>query len=202
MRGWLAQVWTVVPMAGMLAACAPAPRPYPELPLLTLSTRFAPNNLCSLGVSPAIQIAKAPGGVARYTIRMTNMEVLVQTPWEGIADGKDGDIQAGAARPYAAPCLGDRQRFVYRFEVLAVDRAGRPLAYGQTFATAVSLDRTIALERQIERNEAARRGSIDAPTPLPRLIDPRLPDNERETIEDPFRTDTDPRVRPEPARTY
>ncbi|HEY1231171.1 MAG TPA: hypothetical protein VGF26_28035, partial [Ramlibacter sp.] len=69
-------------IAGSAAACASPPAPFPDLPRLDVSTRLTSRNVCGLGVSPPINIAKAPSATAQYRLRMTNMDVMFQQPWQ------------------------------------------------------------------------------------------------------------------------
>jgi hypothetical protein len=137
-----------------LAACAPV-RPNPNLPRLDLATRFGPDNVCGQGVSPAMAVRGAPAGTAAYRIRMSSMDVLAQRPWEQTVAVAGGDIAEGAAAGFPAPCLNEAQELLYRFEVMALDPGGRPLAYGQTTVFARGPTRT---------NDGNARGG---PGPLP-----------------------------------
>jgi hypothetical protein len=149
-----------------LAACAPASPLFPELPRLQVSTGFGIQNLCGLGVSPAIAVKDAPAGTTRYRVRMTNTSVVLQTPWQETLPAGPTGIAEGAAPSYPPPCMGTYQQYAYRFEVMALDASDRPLAYGQTSATAVTLDRLV---RQV-RNAPAKPGAAAAqPGPPPVL---------------------------------
>lgn len=129
--------------AGMavLNACQyPAP-PLADLPRLRLSTQFGVENLCNIGVSPRIRLANVPAGTTAYVVKMTNISVLIQTPWrEAIPAASKEEIPEGAGKTFVGPCIGDNTRFAptapfgytYRVEVLAVDAAGKSLAYGWT----------------------------------------------------------------------
>jgi hypothetical protein len=141
-----------------LAACAPASPLFPELPRLQVAAAFGLQNLCGLGVSPAIAVAGAPAGTTRFRVRMTNTSVLLQTPWQETLPAGPTGIAEGAAPSYPPPCMGTYQQYAYRFEVMALDANDRPLAYGQTTATAVTLDR---LARQA-RNAPAQPGAAAA----------------------------------------
>jgi hypothetical protein len=149
-----------------LATCAPAPPLFPELPRLQVATGFGIQNLCGPGVSPAIAVAGAPAGTTRYRVRMTNTSVLLQTAWQDTLPASPTGIAEGASTSYPPPCMGTYQQYAYRFEVMALDASDRPLAYGQTTATAVTLDR---LARQA-RNTPAKPGAPAAPAgPAPVL---------------------------------
>lgn len=136
-----------------LAACAPPAPPFPELPRLGVSTQVTTKNMCSLGVSPQIAIRNAPAATDRYTVRMTNMDVLFGDPWQTTAAAQPGGFAEGALPDFPAPCVGElsinsqRYYFSYRFEVLAIDAQGRPLAYGQTTVPVYGIDRALAIER-------------------------------------------------------
>jgi hypothetical protein len=126
-----------------LAACAPT-QPNAHLTRLNIATRFGPNNVCSEGVLPAIAVRGAPAGTALYRVRISSMDVLYQRPWEGTVATAGGDIEEGAAPGFPAPCLSEQQELLYRFEVMALDSASRPLAYGQTGVMARPPARTTA----------------------------------------------------------
>lgn len=142
-----------------LSACAPTPPLFPELPRLKVSTGFGIRNLCSLGVSPAIAVIDAPTGTARYRVRMTNTSVLLHTPWQETLPAGPTGIAEGAAPSYPPPCMGTYQQYAYRFEVMALDANDRPLAYGQTTVSAVSLDRLVGQAR----NASTKPGTATAP---------------------------------------
>jgi len=130
-----------------LAGCnSPAP-PFPDLPHLSVSTRFAIENLCNIGVSPPIQLGNVPDKTTTYVVQITDIYVLLQTPWrEEIPLTSKTEIPEGAAKTYAGPCLGDFTRFdpvsrygyQHRVEVLAEDATGKPLAYGSTIVNVES----------------------------------------------------------------
>jgi hypothetical protein len=153
------------PAVGLLtlAACANPPPPFPDLPRLNVATQITSRNMCGLGVSPAIDIGKAPAATERYRIRMTNMSVLWQDPWETTATAAPGGFREGALADYEGPCIGERRLYAltpylsYRFEVLALDARDRPLAYGQTSLVVRSISETIEQER----------GAAGGSTPLP-----------------------------------
>ncbi len=140
--------WIRVLVVGTVAAaCAPDPRPFADLPALSVSARFGVRNLCSLGVSPAIAISPIPEGIRAYTVRITNIDVLFQQPWTATVPVAPQGIAEGAASTYRAPCPGEFQSFRYRIEVLAQGPDEQPLAYGQTIANAVSLAALVRAER-------------------------------------------------------
>jgi hypothetical protein len=175
--------------ACLLGACASSPPPFPELPQLDVATQIKSSNMCGLGVSPAISIGKAPEATARYRIRMTNVDVLFQEPWQTTAPARPGGYLEGALPDYQAPCVGDLSLYIaypyyiYRFEVLALDSQDRPLAYGQITVPVRNISTLLEQER------AARSASPAAappPPPLPPLpptigplvnpaLQPRLP---------------------------
>lgn len=121
------------------SACAPRPSPYPDLARLAVSAQFGERNLCGLGVSPAVSIGNAPDGVANYRIKVTNIDVLLHTPWEATVPASTGGVAEGAAREYVGPCPGEFQVHRYRLEVLALGGSGRPVGYGVTVISAQSL---------------------------------------------------------------
>jgi len=124
----------VVPVlcAGLAVGCAPAGRSFPELQDLKIATAIGMKNICQFGISPAIAVANAPPGTERYTIEMTNVDVLFGGKWQETVPAQPGGIPEGAAVTYVAPCLGEHQVFSYRISVTARNAAGEPLAYGQT----------------------------------------------------------------------
>jgi hypothetical protein len=151
-----------------LAGCAPFPEAFPELPRLTVATKFGIKNLCRLGVSPAISVTNPPSGATLYTVQMTNIDVLYQQPWQETLPAQGGSIPEGAAPSYAAPCPGDLQIHRYRFEVLALDSDRRPLAYGQTTIA------TGSLNVLVRKTRGGQTGTPTEPaaTPFPALSTP------------------------------
>lgn len=178
-----------------LAACAPTPPLFPELPRLIVSTGFALQNLCNDGVSPAIKVAGAPRGTTRYRVKMTNVSVVLQTAWQDTLPATPSGIAEGAAPSYPPPCMGTYQQYAYRFEVMALDTTGRPLAYGATTVSAVSLDRLVRQTRNTPRPGTPGNAPAVAPGTAPVL--------EREDERDLFGTPTyrsyGPVVSPPPA---
>ncbi|HEX6980192.1 MAG TPA: hypothetical protein VF342_12920 [Alphaproteobacteria bacterium] len=148
-------------VALLLAACAPAPRPFPELPSLTVSTYIGSANMCGLGVSPAIRIGNAPESTARYKVRMSNTSVLFQTPWEATFPARPDGIPEAAAENYDPPCPGQFQGFNYHIEVLALDAADRPVAYGSTNIGLGSIDKVVTAEH----NQRTAGTPLQPPTP-------------------------------------
>ncbi|MBI3452479.1 MAG: hypothetical protein HY057_06560 [Rhodospirillales bacterium] len=146
-----------VAVAGLLAlaGCA-ASSPFPGLPEMRVSTDFGLKNLCGLGVSPQIRLRNVPAGTVSYTVRMTNIDALVNTPWQATVLAEGRDIPEGAGADFPAPCPGEAQAFRYRFEVLALDAGARPLAYGKAIAVAGPIG-------PIVRNERARVNSGAGP---------------------------------------
>ena len=123
-----------------LAACSIA-QLFPGLPRLSVETRFGTENLCNMGISPKILLSNVPRETTTYLVQITNINVLIQTPWrESVPAHSRTEIPEGAAKNYVGPCIGDITRFapidprgyIHRVEVLAEDAAGRPLAYGST----------------------------------------------------------------------
>lgn len=124
----------------MLTSCA-STEPFPNLPRMSVSTQFDVENLCDMAVSPAIRLVKVPDKVAKYIVQISNVNVLIQTPWrEVIPASSKTEIPEGAAKTYVGPCFGDMARFdpispygyQHRVEVLAENSDGEPLAYGST----------------------------------------------------------------------
>lgn len=157
-----------------LASCAPPAPVMPELPRLTVAAGFGPKNLCGLGVSPAIAITGAPNGTTRYRVRMSNLDVLWQTAWQDTLPAGEGGVTEGASVSYPPPCLGTFQQYRYRFEVLALDSGERPLAYGQTTALAVPLDRLVRQQPTPAPSNTGPDRAPTSPTVLEREDDTQL----------------------------
>lgn len=160
-----------------LAACAAPRAPFPGLPRLSVSTQFAIQNLCDEAVSPAIHLGGVPSGTASYRIQITDINVLIQTPWrETVPALSKTEIPEGAAKTYVGPCLGDMVEFVpiapngyqHRVEVLAEDVHGKPLAYGAVTVYVLSAyltakrERTL-LQKQPQRGFPANQPSVPQP---------------------------------------
>lgn len=180
-KGFLVAVLALLAAA---AGCAPNVPDQAGLPVLGVRTAFGPQNLCGLGISPAIGLANVPRGVARFDVRMTNLDVLFQTPWQASVPATGNEIRQGAATPFPAPCPGEQQLFTMRFEVLARDANGRALAYGNTVVAAQSAERTIRAMRQSEREGTpyGARPVVPAMPPTPAgPVGPLAP------ADDPFR---------------
>jgi hypothetical protein len=149
----------------LLSACAsPPPKPFPDLPRLTVSTQFSVQNLCDVGLSPRIALGGVPDGTASYAVQISDIMVLFQTPWrETIPLASKAEIPEGAAKTYEGPCLGDMTRFVpaapygyeHRVEVLAQDAQGQPLAYGSTTVMVESPYLTARRERLRQQQPGA-----------------------------------------------
>ncbi|MBV8534761.1 MAG: hypothetical protein JO128_04155 [Alphaproteobacteria bacterium] len=125
----------------LLAGCNAPAQPFPDLPRIDVTTRFGVENLCDAGLSPQINLKSVPDGAASYVVQVSDINVLIDTPWrETIPVTSKTEIPEGAARNYVGPCLGDMTRFPpitgygyqHRVEVLALDAAGKPIAYGYT----------------------------------------------------------------------
>lgn len=149
-----------------LCACAPPTPPYPELPRMDVSAAIGSKNMCGLGVSPAIAVRNVPSGTTQYGVQITNIDVLYQQPWRATVPAVPTGIAEGAAQNYDAPCLGDRQVYRYRIDVMAQDGSGRPLAYGQQIVPLYPIDRTVKGER--DRKRAQQR----TPAPVLDTVDP------------------------------
>lgn len=156
--GWLG-VGSSVTVAVVLAACTTnPPPPYPGLPRLTIDIGFSVDNLCNSGVSPEIRLGGVPDKTASYAVQALATEVLFQKPWRDTvpATRKDG-IPEGASKNYIGPCIGDLERWTnlkgdyFRVEVLALNAAGQPLAYGQTQTIVRSLALTARQEQILGR---------------------------------------------------
>lgn len=159
----------------MLADCT-ASQPFPGLPRLSVTAQFGIENLCDTGVSPRIGLANVPSGTTHYVVQMTNVDVLIQSPWrETIPLTSKSEIPEGGAKTYAGPCLGDYVRFpplapsgyTYRVEVLAEGANNLPLAYGTVYAMVQSpylTAKRLRLQLQGAPN-ASGRGPSGAPPP-------------------------------------
>jgi hypothetical protein len=178
---WRAARMAAAP-AALLAGCASPPQPFPELPRLGVSTQLSSHNLCGLGVSPAIAITNAPRATTQYRVRMTNTDVLFQTPWQTTADATPGGFPEGALVDYQAPCVGDLtiNSFYpyqqYRLEVLALDGQSRPLAYGYMTMLVYSVSATVDRERGVASRTAAQQRALPPPVAGP-VVDPVTSDS-------------------------
>ncbi|HEX2115939.1 MAG TPA: hypothetical protein VHM01_16155 [Alphaproteobacteria bacterium] len=167
-------------LAALTAGCASPPPPFPELPRLSVSTHITSRNLCGLGVSPAIDIANAPPATARYRVRLTNTNVLFQSPWQTTAEAVPGGFAEGTLADYQAPCVGELRvnsfypYHSYRLEVLALDAQNRPLAYGATAFLVQSVSVTLEQERAV-------RGATRIPQ-APAAIGPAIDPADAESI--------------------
>jgi hypothetical protein len=162
-------------LAGAVSACASPPPPFPDLPRLGVSTQLGSRNLCGLGVSPAISISGAPQATAQYRLRLTNIDVLFQQPWQTTVSAEGtGTIPEGAIADYTAPCVGELSLYTfyqyqrYRLEVMAVDQQNRPLAYGQASLLVQSVSTTLDRERAVLRQAAPGTPPPPAPPPIGR----------------------------------
>ena len=132
--------WAVVALG--LAGCA-TPPPADAVPALKLASTFQLENMCSQGQSPPVAVQNPPGGVASYSLRFTNMSVLLQKPedWTIAVPADPRRIPLGALAPWRGPCAGDFQTFNYRLEVTARGGSGEPLAFGQIRMIARSVNK-------------------------------------------------------------
>lgn len=162
-------------VCGVLAACASDPAP--GMPRMNLEVGFGVKNLCGLGVSPAMALSPMPAGTTRWRVKLTNIDALIQTPWEATLPATGPAIAEGAAANYVAPCPGDTRIFRYRTEVVALDGEGRALAYGVAVRAIASL-----------ASLARSRGDVAAPPPSDPLLDTL-----RGRIYDPLETPLDRR---------
>jgi hypothetical protein len=155
-------------LAGLTTACASPTPPFPDLPRLSVSTTLTSRNVCGLGVSPPINIGNAPSATAQYRLRMTNIDVLFQQPWQTTVEARPNGFTEGAIADYQAPCVGDLRvcsfyRFQqYRLEVLALDGQSQPLAYGST----TFLLQSISTLQDRERSSRASQ-TLQAPVARP-----------------------------------
>jgi hypothetical protein len=120
-----------------LAACQ-GPAPAGALPRLAVKSTMTADNLCSQGLSPAIELERVPTGTARYRVRFQNVGVLFSTPQDHELEAGSTKLAEGAIVGYRGVCPGERQRFEIRTEILALDVNGRTLAYGATRQTVSS----------------------------------------------------------------
>ena len=121
----------------LLAACQ-AGGSNAGLPVLAVKTAMTADNLCSLGVSPAIEIDRVPSATVRYRVRFQNVGVLFSEAQNFEIAAAPRGLPQGALEAYRGVCPGERQRFEIRIEVLAIDAQGRALAYGTTSQSVTS----------------------------------------------------------------
>ena len=179
-----------IAFAALVAACASPPPAYPDLPRLRVSTAFGSRNICGLGISPRISIDKAPATTTQYRLRLTDMDVLFQTPWQVTLEAKPGGFAEGDILDYQAPCVGDLRLYSsywyhqYRLEVLALDAQNRPVAYGSTTAQVRSINSTLDSERASQRRATPGSPSSqpEPQAPPPPIIGPGLGINEYNSI--------------------
>lgn len=176
---------TLVTCAGLLSlnACQYPTPPLANLPRLNLTTQFGVENLCDIGVSPRIGLSHVPAGAVTYIVKMTNVDVLIQTPWrEAIPATSKTEIAEGAGKTFVGPCIGDNTRFApvapngytYRVEVLAEDAAGRPLAYGWSNVLVQSPYLT-AKRMRVQQQQQGNAGSQkEPPQPSPAQAQPEF----------------------------
>lgn len=167
--------------AVLLSTCRYPTPPLANLPRLGLATQFGVENLCDIGVSPRIGLSNVPAGTKTYVVQITNVDVLVQTPWhEAVPATSKTEIPEGAAKTFDGPCIGDNTRFApvapygyrYRVEVLAKDALGKPLAYGWTTVLVQSPYLTAQRMRvQQQHNASPQNGQ---PQPGPAQTQPEL----------------------------
>lgn len=134
-------------LAVALAACADTTRG-PGIGDLQIIVQFGEENYCGLGVSPAIGVGGVPTATAQYRVGITMVDAVFGTHWEEVIPATDQVIPQGAARTYRGPCPGQYQRLRYRFEVAALDGAGRELARGSTTELIVPLSEAVAMRRR------------------------------------------------------
>jgi len=121
----------------LMSACAPFQPGPAGVPVMAVRTFFGPDHVCSLGVSPPIELDRSPANAARYRVRYTNVSVLISPTFEyEVAADTPGRIAEGAYADYRGPCVGETSSSQYRVEVLALDANGRSLAYGYAIAVA------------------------------------------------------------------
>lgn len=113
---------------------------------MSVETKMTADNLCALGVSPAIALGRVPARAARYRVRVQNVGVLFGAAQDFDVPATPQGLAAGALETYRGVCPGERQRFEIRIEVLAVDAQGRALAYG---ATSQSVSSTTSMLRAV-----------------------------------------------------
>ncbi len=160
-----------------LAACATPPPPYPELPRLAVSTQITSRNMCGMGVSPAINIRNAPAAATQYRLRLVNVDVIFQEPWQTTVAASPDGYREGALADYEGPCIGERafdatgSYFTYRFEALALDAQNRPVAYGQTSLPIRSIGATVERERATGGGQPA---PFPADLPSPMTVNPMI----------------------------
>lgn len=130
----------------LLAGCARDRGPHPELPFIGVAVEYTSHNLCSLGQTPAIKLYGAPGGAARYRVRITNVGVLSGPSWEVETPATGAVIAEGALGDVPNPCPSELQSYTYRYEVMALAGNSQPLGYGWNFINVQSLPRRVQIE--------------------------------------------------------
>src|SRR5262245_11654855 len=128
-------------LALALAGCATEPKA--DVPALRIASAFQLENMCAEGQSPPVAVQNPPAGTAGYSLRFTNMSVLLQQPtdWTIALPADPRRIPLGALMPWRGPCAGDFQTFTYRLEVTARGASGEPLAFGQIRMVARSVNK-------------------------------------------------------------
>ena len=131
-------------LALLLAGCATTTDPVPGagVPTVRIASRLTLDNLCNEGRSPPVAVENPPAGATTYSLRLTNISVLVQTPrdWAIPVPADPRRIPLGALPGYQGPCPGQFQDFTYRLELVARGAGGEALGYGQTRMIARSLN--------------------------------------------------------------
>jgi hypothetical protein len=143
--------------AGALAACGTLPAGPAGVPRMGVRTFLDIRHLCSLGVSPPIELDRAPAA-ARYRIRFVNVSVLYSPPADFEVAAEGPAVAEAALDGYSGPCPGEAQSSNYRVEVLAIDARGAALAYGQTTVNAISTTRLMRLAPDLRPRMPPREG--------------------------------------------
>jgi hypothetical protein len=129
-----------------LVACTGTTVPPTPVGAQQMSVRsfFDIRHLCSLGISPPIELDNAPQA-ARYRIRFTNTSVLYAPPVDFEVAANGPAIAEDALPGYRGACPGEMQSFLFRLEVLALDAQNRAVGFGYTMMSAESTTRLMRL---------------------------------------------------------
>jgi phosphatidylethanolamine-binding protein (PEBP) family uncharacterized protein len=126
MRGIVA-----VGFVGLLfAGCATAG--LEKLPQMGVDFAFEQRHKCG-GVSPEIRLTNVPQGIARYEIKMTDLDVPSFRHWSETLAATEPVIREAAGHGYYGPCPPSGTHR-YSLEVVGRDARNTPIAYGEKTA--------------------------------------------------------------------
>lgn len=134
----------VMVCATALAACTQVIPGPPGVRQMGVRSFLDIRHLCSLGVSPPIELDGAPQA-ARYRVRFINESVLYAPPTDYEVAAEGSGIAEGALEGYRGSCPGEAQSFTFRVDVMALDAAGNAVAFGQTRVVANSTTRLMRM---------------------------------------------------------